>query len=872
MDVRGEGRFSLWLAVLMVAGLLFSVPPVAVAADPTSSLPPQVLETIQNNPQLLETIKSNPQAVEMLQKQGGAAASPSGAPIGKGAEAGNRPTPGDKSNSPGAASKTPAGGDSEQAAGQSPGQSSKQPGAQSPESAAAKGGASEAGGGGPSLIEAQYRSRYGATLGNHLTQFGYNVFANAKAKTSSLALPRDDYRIGPGDKLRIRVWGSGVDSEYVGVVERNGTIDVPQIGIVDVGGVPYGQVSNVIRRESEKYVQGCNVNVSLVDLRSVEVYVVGSVPTPGLHLVPAFSTVFDGLLAAGGVSKSGTLRNIELYRDGKLYQRFDLYDLLLHGKRNADLELENRDVIFVPRLGRTVALAGAVGDAAIFELNGEKTVADCLKLAGGLLPQGYGGRLHLRRYQDNREFVVHDLDTERDPQALSDTKIKDGDLIEWIFLSDTMPKVVYLDGHVWQPDMFQYKPGMTLADILPSVRLLKPGSVTDFAILRRYDPATTRYTPQRIPLPELFDGKFNLPLKPYDRLEVLSRQDVGISEEVNVGGAVWKPGSFPYSPGMTLGSAIALAGGHRFGALLSGIEVSRQRIRDGEAVTSIITLDYAKDAGFVLQPHDYITVKEVKDANTVLTVHIRGEVRYPGEYKLNRGEKLSDLIQRAGGFLPDAYFYGAKFTSERARKIQQQAINDLISELDIKSKQAMVTAAKTASSPDEVSSATVAQEAMSKAMNTLKGVKAQGRVAIRLADLDTFRGSEYDFTLEGDDTLYVPQQYNFVSVVGSVYSPNSVHYEPNRTVDYYLKKSGGPTKDADDDSIYIMRANGETFSKRQTSSFAFSSFGSQVLMPGDTIVVPVNFDRVPYLRLVKDMSDIVFKIATTAGVALAIHY
>jgi len=719
-----------------------------------------------------------------------------------------------------------------------------------------------------SSVELRYRNNYSSPFAAQLKQFGYEIFANAQAKTTRLAVPADNYRIGPGDKLRVRVWGSGVDAEYVGVVEKNGTINIPQIGIVDIADVSYGQVEQVIRKESEKYIQGANVNVTLVDLRSVEVYVVGSVPSPSLHLVPAFSTVFDGVLAAGGVSQTGTLRRIELYRDGKLFKHFDLYDLLLHGKRDADLVLQNRDVIFVPRLGQTVAVAGAVKEPAIFELNGEGSAADCLALAGGILPQGYGGKIRLRRYANNQEFVVHDIDTEQDAKALMTARTQDGDLIELVFLSEKMPQVVRLDGNVWLPDILEYKPGMTVHDVLKSPLLLKPDAVTDFALLYRYDSATTRFTPQKITLDDVFQGKSVIPLQPYDRIEVLSREALGIKEIITVNGAVWQPGAKPFSPGLTLGGALALAGGTRFGAMVNAVEVSRQVITNGEAVTNILSLDAAKDAGFALQPTDFILVKEVKEANTLQTVHIKGEVRFPGDYKLADGEHLSQLVQRAGGFLPSAYYYGAKFTSERARGIQQKSIDDMVSRLELQSKEQLNT--DLLNSKEQAAAITAAQAAQEKTMNLLRAVKAEGRISVQLADEATFAGSAYDFVLEDADTLMVPKQPNFVSVIGSVYVPNSFHYEPNRSVDYYLKKSGGSTKDADMKGMYLLKANGEVLSKAQSGGLlAWSSFESQVLMPGDAIVVPMNFERGAYFGLIKDISDIIFKIATTAGIAIA---
>jgi polysaccharide biosynthesis/export protein len=719
-----------------------------------------------------------------------------------------------------------------------------------------------------SKLETQYRSGYASSLAGDLHQFGYEIFNGISLKSSRLAVPGQDYVLGPGDKLRIRVWGTEIDAEFTGMVERNGTVNVPRIGIVPVTGVKFGQVEAVIRQEAEKYIQGININVSLDELRSVEVYVVGAVRNPGLHLAPAFSTVFDGLLAGGGIQKSGTLRAVALYRDGKLFREVDLYDLLLKGERGADVALENRDVIFVPRLARTAAVTGAVREEGIFELKGENTLGDLLQLTGGVLPQGFTGRIYLRRYLRNAEFVVRDIDT-RLEQEWRAIPLENGDLLELQSLSSAMPRVVRLEGHVWSPDVFQFEPGLTLQQVLVSTELLKPGAVMEFALLHRYDPQTTRYQVQRLPLEKVLQKQVDLALAPFDRIEILSREEVGITEQVAVQGAVWQPSHFAHRPGLTLADALALAGGPKFGARVGNMELSRQQIEGDQAVTKHFTLDLARDGGFLLQPFDYLLVPVVKDAVANKTVTLTGEVKYPGTYRIGDGERLSDLIARAGGFQPEAYFFGAKYTSEHAQQIQQQSIDKMVQELELAAQRALTAQAQTAVSEEAVQAAQAGQASLQMLLAKMQAIKAEGRVAIKLADLGTFRGSAYDFELRDGDTLHVPRQPNFVATVGSVYSPNAYLFEPNRSVRYYLEKSGGPTKTADDKHIYVLRANGEVIAKEQGGRL-LSRFESHKLMPGDTIVVPENLERVPHLRLVRDIADIMFKIATTAGVVIAI--
>lgn len=715
-----------------------------------------------------------------------------------------------------------------------------------------------------SSIEQLYQQKYGTTLAETLEQYGYTIFETSTDTLSKLAVPGDDYLIGPGDTLRIRLWGSNIDGAYSVIVSRDGTIDAPQIGILPVAGTPLGKLEEVIRSEAEKYVQGININVSLEELRSIEVYVVGEVNQPGLHLVPPFSTVINALITGQGVKKTGSLRKIKLFRNGTLYQVVDLYSLFLHGSRKTDITLQDGDVLFVPRLGATAAVAGAIIQPAIYELTTESSVADLLELAGGTLPQTSKDRLYLRRFDENQQFVVLDIGRKTSISDLGTIAIRNGDLLELRYLEPLRPQVVYLAGNVWVPDIFNYRPNIKLSDILNDISILKPNSITDFALLYRYDATTTRYGVERFPLADVFSGKFDADLNPYDKIEILSRDEYGIKEPVKIVGSVWRPDDYVYTPGLTLGDILGLSGGFKFDADPQRIDLSRQNIDGGEVTTSHFTLQADADAAFLLQPYDYIYVRQIKDAASFKSVTITGEVKFPGQYRIKDGETLSDLIERAGGFTEEAYFYGAYFASSNAREIQQESIDRMVDDLELRVQN--VIAEQSQLDQNIVSGQ---QAALQKLVARLRQVEATGRMSITLGPLASLKDTPFDFKLQKGDSLHIPQRPNFVSVVGSVYSPNSFMFKTDMTLAEYLEKAGGPTKTADDDSIYVIKANGEILASAQNKGM-FNDFKDTRLMPGDTIVVPEDLERVPAFKVIQDVSDIIFKIATTAGIAFAI--
>lgn len=704
-----------------------------------------------------------------------------------------------------------------------------------------------------------------------LRQYGYNLFdRKLLPEASHLAVPEADYMLGPGDVLQVRMWGQDYDGEFVAEVSREGTVNLPRIGIIPVAGTRYGNVEKVIAQVAEKYIQGIDIAVSLMELRSHEIYVVGAVARPGLHRVPAFTTAL-GALTIARVLKTGSLRRVQLFREGKRLRTIDLYDLLKARFKGDDLVLENKDVLMVPDIGPTVAVMGAVPKQGIFELREEERLQDVLDLAGGLLAQAREDRVFLHRYRDGR-YVLEDLSQGYKADAWLQAPVSPGSLIEVPLIEPAVarPESVMVFGHVWRTDLVDFTEGLTLIDVLPSAELLKPEAVTDFAILHRYDRTTTRYKVEKLPLADVWSGAVaDIAMQPFDRIEILSRAEAGIQEQVFVEGAVWNPGGYDFGPGMTVEGLISLAGGSKFGARLDHMELSRQAV-DGDRIRvdrRIVGIDEQGDT--LLAPLDYLFVPRVKDADEIKMVAIEGEVKFPGQYRLEADEHLSDLVRRAGGFTDKAYFFGARFTSDSFQEIQQRSIEEMVKELELRLQQALTRQITISASQESIAAAQAASQGMDRFIEKMRKFEADGRVVIKLAGLDSLTGTAYDVELQDGDMLFVPARPSYVGVIGSVLQSKGYLYQAGMTVSQYLAQAGGVRDTADEDNIYVIKANGEVRSNLQSGFFS-NRLMHMPLMPGDTIVVPEDFEPIPFMRLTKDITDIIFKIATTAGVAIAV--
>jgi len=693
----------------------------------------------------------------------------------------------------------------------------------------------------------------------YFVQYGYDVFWGRSLSISGKMVVNNDYVLSCGDVLRVNMWGAGVDIQYFGAIEGDGTITLPKLGVFSIAGVRYGDVEEVIRIEATKHFQGVNISVVVVRPRSMEVYVLGQVKRPGLTMIPAFSTILTALNRAGGVIKSGTLRNIKIYRKDKLFHQLDLYDLMIHGQAKGDLLLKDKDVIYVPYIGPTIAVVGAVPQPGIFELkDNDVDVNHALALAGGVIPQAHF-KLNLRRFKKQQGLQV--VDIALGSSDMSKINIQNGDLLEVRYIGCRFPSTIRIEGHVWDRLEFAYHKGMTLSQILTGPDLFKPDAITDFCLIKRFHINRSDYGWIRVPLPPIWKNQCDFNLAPRDIIYILDRKVYGIRRSVFLKGAVWIPGEYKYNEELTIDDLIGLGGGLSDGGDITGVEISRQNIVHGRVVIEHILVDMTKpDQVCTLEPWDTVFIPKIKNVGIVQQVEINGHIRFPGVYTIQSGERLSSLLERAGGLLPGAYLYGSAYYSRDAQAIQQGAINNLIQQLELT--MSVSDNALEFADTEEVRLINQSRQAF---LARLKKIRASGRIAIKLSDDSTFARSEYDMALHDGDRIYIPDKPAFISVQGSIYSPNSYMYQAELNVEDYLNMAGGLTKTSDKDYIYIYRADGTIVSAKGMG--LFSGFYETKLMPGDVIVVPEDLERVPYLRLVKDLTDIVFKIAVTAGVA-----
>ncbi|KAF0218557.1 MAG: polysaccharide export [Geobacteraceae bacterium] len=725
-----------------------------------------------------------------------------------------------------------------------------------------------------------------------LRQFGYDFFKFSQASAASLdTLPvGSDYIIGPGDSLRIDLWG-GMQARYDANVDRNGEISIPKIGNVKVWGLSYGQAKEVINKAISRIYKNYDLNVTLGKLRTIQVFVVGEVKAPGTYRVSSLATTINALSAAGGPSLNGSLRKINLLKEGKVVQQIDLYDMFLSGDRSKDVRLENGDTLFVPVIGPVVAVAGEVKRPGIYELKDKTALPQVLATAGGITAAGDTGRIQVERIEGNSARIA--LDYEPKGQSLdvdlAGVEVFDRDMVKVFPVNEAVRKVVSLKGNVARPGDYQFRAGMRITDVIPSFAVLLPDSYLEAGEVARLVPPDLHREILSFNLKKALDGdaEENLLLQEQDTVKVFSRWEMQEKPTVSINGQVVNPGTFDFYPRMTVRDLVTAAGSLKRNAYLSNAELTRIVVENGKANATRIGIDLGKalagdpQQNMELHPDDVLIVRGIVDwlEATDRFVTLSGEVKFPGVYSIAKGERLSSVISRAGGYSDKAYLRGAKFTRKSVQESQQKRMNEVIArtENDIMQKQGELAALS--ASKEELDATRAALEGLMKGLDKLRTVKAEGRVVLHLASLDELQKSPYDLELQGGDTLKIPQTPSVVSVMGQVYNQTTLVYLPAKNIGFYLKKSGGPTRDAEEDEMYLIKADGSVMSRQQSSSgirwdddarsWTFGGFMSTTMDPGDTLVVPQRLERIAWMRNIKDITTILSQIALTAGVILA---
>jgi polysaccharide export outer membrane protein len=724
-----------------------------------------------------------------------------------------------------------------------------------------------------------------------LKPFGYDLFEGVPstfAPVSDIQVPVD-YIVGPGDTLDIQLYGNQ-PSSYELTVERDGRLNFPKLGPIMVSGMSFVAARAAIEQRVAQQMIGTRVSVTMGELRSIRVFVLGDVEKPGSYTVSGLSTMTNALFVSGGAKKIGSLRNIQLKRNGRLVTTLDLYDLLLRGDTSGDKQLLPGDVIFVPPIGNIVSVDGAVRRAAIYELKGEKTVAQAVEIAGGLLPDADEKLGQLERILPSRLREMHNIDLTT--PAGRATEVANGDKFNVPAIRPTLENSVVLLGYVYRPGQFEYRPGLRLSDVLGSFDELRPNADEHYIMIRREVPPDEKIEVISADLQHALAARGSAAdpeLRPRDKIYVF---DLSTDRErilrpvirelqlqatpekpeqvVSIDGRVKAPGHYPLEPTMRVSDLIRAGGSLEDAAFRGQAEITRYEVREGDARrTELIPVDLAAirrgDAGADLQlkPYDVLIIKPIPQWVEPGVIELAGEVRFPGKYPIHQGETLSSVLHRAGGFTEFAFADGAVFIREELKKREKDQLellaNRLQSDLAALSLEAIASSAATNSGGG--GSAAQALAVGQQLMAQLRDTKPVGRLVI---DIDKVIkgsvGAPEDVVLKDGDKLLVPKKTQEITILGEVQSPTSHVFEPGLTRDDYIARSGGTTQKADRKRIYIVRANGDVISGERRSGW-FRRSRTFEMRPGDTIVVPLDTERVNQLPIWQAVTTIIYNLA-----------
>jgi polysaccharide biosynthesis/export protein len=793
----------------------------------------------------------------------------------------------------------------------------------------------------PSLYDMYVQA---STKQKPLERFGLDVFRNNSEQPD--VIPMDlpvgpDYVVGPGDGLAIDLWGA-TSQRIVRTVDRQGRVSLPEAGPVLVSGRTLGEVQELVQRTLRGQFRDVSTDISLSRLRTVRVYVVGEVNEPGAYDVSSLSTPLNALFAAGGITGRGSLRTVKHYRGKALVEEVDAYDLLLRGVSSGLQRIENGDTLMVPTIGPQVTIEGAVRRPSIYELHGEKSLADALELAGGVLPTAALRHVEVQRVEAHEKRTMLSLDlsgidgSDADTKALTGFSVRDGDEIHVFPIAPYNQDAIYLQGHVLRPGRYSYKQGMTLHDVVASYKDLLPEPAAQYAEIIRLKRPDFRPIVESFDLAAALDSPASSPkLEPLDTIRIFSRFDFEPSPKVWVGGEVRSPGEYATSGELRLRDAVFLAKGATPDASLDSAQVFRTQ-RDGsmkifsvnlkgalagnptdnillqprdrllihrniasvEPATVYIKGEVAKPGRYPLTANmqiedliqaagglkrsaytrtadltrfaagdlesgkseqltvdlsasnkgdttadlrlrdgDVLAIRQVPGWNDLgSSVTVRGEVQHPGTYGIRPGERLSSLLQRAGGYSAEAYPYGTVLVRKEVREAQNREHDELVRRVEAEQVHMKFLPENDAEQKTAKLNALAQTHA---ALEQLRSNPPVGRLVIHVQDKnEKWKNSPEDPVLREGDILTIPKKVGYVMVNGQVFNPTAVSYRPGRSANWYLSQAGGLTQLADKRATFVVRADGSVLSAKNNSGWFSGDPLNTVLRPGDQVVVP----------------------------------
>lgn len=662
--------------------------------------------------------------------------------------------------------------------------------------------------------------------------FGRNIF-NIEQLTFqpnlSMATP-ENYRLGPGDEVIIDVWGASQNTIRQ-EISPDGYVNIINLGPVYLNNMTVKEARQLLRQELGKiYADSANnIQVTLGNIRTIQVNVMGEVVAPGTYALSSLSTVFYALYAAGGVSDIGSLRNVQVARAGKTVAHLDVYDYIMKGKIQDDIRLQDGDVVIVPAYEELVKIKGKVKRPMFYEMKHGESAATLLKYAGGFSADAYKKSIRVLR-KDGKEFSVRTVDD----TDLSTFKLMDGDVVSVDSILNRFNNRLEVKGAVYHPGVFELSGSLnTVRQLVEKADGLLGEAFTGRAVLYRERENLTKEV-----LPVDIEGILNgtapdIALQKNDILYIPSIHDLQDMGKVTISGEVNKPGSYTYADHMSLEDLVITAGGLKESASLVRVDVSR-RIRDPKGTTEpdVIGQNFSfglKDgfvvdgeAGFELQPYDQVFVRRSPSYNEQMNVTVEGEVLYGGAYTLNtKSERLSSLVERAGGVSRYAYVRGAKLRRV-ANEEELRRMEDVVKMM---------------------------RREIGEAMANSLGLKVDSTFTVGI-DLEAALanpGGDADVVLREGDVLMVPEYNNTVKVNGAVMMPNTVSYAQGKSVKYYLNQAGGYSVNAKKNQKFIIYMNGQVAKVKGS--------GKKQVEPGCEIVVPNKTKKFNFANIVSNATS-----------------
>ena len=654
--------------------------------------------------------------------------------------------------------------------------------------------------------------------------FGRDIFRTANLTfepSMNIATPVN-YRLGPGDQLQIEVWGAS-EANITQKVTPDGYISIPNVGPINVNGLTVQAASNRIKAKLSQIYSGMassnvnlstNVKVSLGQIRTIQVNIMGEVARPGTYALSSFSTVFHALYKAGGMSRMGSLRNIKVVRGGRTVATVDVYDYIINGRSHSDIRLQEGDVILASPYEALVLIKGKVKRPMYYEMKSSESIRTLIGFAGGFSNDAYRGSVTVDR-NNSKERTVATVDD----MNFGVFKVKDGDVVSVGEILDRYDNRIEVKGAVYRPGYYELgKDIQTVRDLIQRADGLLEYAFTNRAVLHRENDDKTLEV-IALNVKAILDGtEPDVTLQKNDVLFIPSKYDLESKGTLEIRGEVYNPNIFPFAANTKLEDLIIMAGGLTESASTVRVDVTRRIIdKKGTKKQKEIAKTYTfgvkegfvveGDPGFVLEPYDQVFVRRSPGYSEKINVSVAGEVEFEGDYALNvRNERLSDVIEKAGGLTEFAYIDGARLERQMTPEEYKQA-QELM---------AMVKSNNQISGNDSIVVPTVSRTYS---------------VGIDLKEIMANPHSAIDPVLQEGDVIVVPQYMNTVSVSGSVRKPNSVVYDPKMKLKDYINEAGGYAERARKSGTFILYPNGHIKELGRNAKAKDIVGGSKIIVP-----------------------------------------